>query len=60
VLGRRVAVYCAGRVGVRGAQIASALGQSQQAVSATQQRGADPVVVRVGKYVLEQLQSVGR
>lgn len=57
VLGRRVAVYCAGRVGIRGAQIALALGQSQQAVSATQLRGADSVVVRVGNHVLEKLKS---
>jgi len=55
VLGRRVSVFCAARVGIAGARIAGALCMSQQAVSAIHRRGADAVVERLGSRVLEHL-----
>jgi len=55
VLGRRVAVYCGERLGLRGAEIASALGQSQQAVSATHRREPDECVTRLAALILERV-----
>lgn len=57
LLGRRISVLCAARVGIPGARIAGALHLSQQGVSAIHRRGADSTVEQLASKVLERVGS---
>jgi REP element-mobilizing transposase RayT len=57
VVGRAAAVYCADRVGIGGAEIARALGVTQQAVSKMRGRAPRNEAVAIGEQVFECLTS---
>ena len=55
LLGRRVSVACAARVGIPGPRIAGALRMSQQGVSLIHRRDADATVQLLASQILERL-----
>jgi len=55
MLGRRISVTCAARVGIPGTRIAGALRMSQQAVSVIHRRAADAMVEHLVSRMLERL-----
>jgi predicted transcriptional regulator len=54
-VGREAAVHCATRIGLRGAEIARALGITQQAVSRMRDRGIRDEIISLSTRVLRRI-----